>query len=81
MPLMPNAPVPFNLRNIESTKEITVMIDEYVHGICKEFADRGLPNFPAVIPFTFWAQYLFPYLPHLVLRSISRRYLPCPLRL
>ena len=31
---------------------------EQVRGICKKFEDRGLSNFPAGIPFTFWEQYL-----------------------
>ena len=29
-----------------------------MRAICKKFEDRGLPNFPAGIPFTFWEQYL-----------------------
>lgn len=29
-----------------------------MRSICKKFEDRGLPNFPAGIPFTFWEQYL-----------------------
>lgn len=51
------AQLPFYLNNLGSTEEITDMIEQ-VRGICKKFEDRGLPNFPAGIPFTFWEQYL-----------------------
>ena len=29
-----------------------------MRGVCKKFEDRGLPNFPAGVPFTFWEQYI-----------------------
>ena len=51
------AQLPFYLNNLGSTEDITEMIEQ-VRGICKKFEDRGLPNFPAGIPFTFWEQYL-----------------------
>ena len=51
------AQLPFYLNNLGSTEDITDMIEQ-VRGICKKFEDRGLPNFPAGIPFTFWEQYL-----------------------
>jgi len=51
------AQLPFYLNNLGSTEDITDMIEQ-VRSICKKFEDRGLPNFPAGIPFTFWEQYL-----------------------
>ena len=29
-----------------------------MRGVCKKFEERGLPNFPAGVPFTFWEQYI-----------------------
>lgn len=51
------AQLPFYLNNLGSTQEITEVIEE-VRAICRRFEERGLPNFPIGIPFTFWEQYL-----------------------
>ncbi|XP_066986955.1 protein patched [Macrobrachium rosenbergii] len=49
--------LPFYLHQLSDTATITTMIGE-VRAICKRFEDRGLPNFPTGVPFTFWEQYI-----------------------
>ncbi|KAH9505952.1 Protein patched 1 [Dermatophagoides farinae] len=49
--------IPFNLNNIRSTEEIVQTIQD-VRMVCQRFEERGLPNFPTGIPFTYWEQYL-----------------------
>lgn len=51
------AQMPFYLNNLGKTVEVTNMIRQ-VRSVCKKFEARGLPNFPAGIPFTFWEQYI-----------------------
>ncbi len=51
------AQLPFYLNNLGETEDITETIEQ-VRAVCKKFEERGLPNFPAGIPFTFWEQYL-----------------------
>lgn len=29
-----------------------------MRGICDTYTDRGLPNYPSGVPFTFWEQYI-----------------------
>jgi patched 1 protein len=43
-----------NLRDTETTVETI----RQIRLICQKFEERGLPNFPSGIPFTFWEQYL-----------------------
>ncbi|OTF71663.1 patched-like protein, partial [Euroglyphus maynei] len=49
--------IPFNLNNIRTTEEIVQTIQD-VRSVCQRFEERGLPNFPTGIPFTYWEQYL-----------------------
>lgn len=51
------AQMPFYLNNLGGTREITDLIEQ-VRDVCRRFEERGLPNFPSGIPFTFWEQYL-----------------------
>ncbi|GAB6028772.1 hypothetical protein CHUAL_004588 [Chamberlinius hualienensis] len=51
------AQIPFYLNNLGETEEITRVIEE-IRDICHKFEEKGLPNFPLGIPFTFWEQYL-----------------------
>lgn len=51
------AQLPFFLNNLGDTQDITEMI-EAVRDICQKFEERGLPNFPSGIPFTYWEQYV-----------------------
>jgi patched 1 protein len=51
------ARIPFYLNNLGDT-EVTVDTIRRVRQICEKFEERGLPNFPSGIPFTFWEQYL-----------------------
>lgn len=67
------AQFPFYLSDLDDTETITKMI-ETVRNICKKFEEKGLPNFPSGVPFTFWEQYinlrsvfLFVYKNHLIL--------------
>lgn len=30
---------------------------ENIRNLCRRFEDRGLPNFPSGVPFTYWEQY------------------------
>ena len=49
--------MPFYLNNLGDTQEITSTIEE-IRDICDTFQERGLPNYPSGIPFTFWEQYI-----------------------
>ncbi|XP_063841882.1 protein patched-like [Scylla paramamosain] len=49
--------LPFYLHQLSDTASITAMIQE-VRAICRKFEERGLPNFPTGVPFTFWEQYI-----------------------
>jgi len=51
------AQIPFYLNNLADTEDMVDMIKQ-VRTVCQKFEDRGLPNFPAGVPFTFWEQYL-----------------------
>ena len=51
------AQMPFYLNNMRTTGEITDTI-QAIRAICQRFEDRGLPNFPTGIPFTYWEQYV-----------------------
>ncbi len=53
------AQMPFQLNSIRTTAEITATIEQ-VRAICRKYeVDRGLPNFPAGAPFTYWEQYVW----------------------
>ncbi|CEF68755.1 Protein patched homolog 1 [Strongyloides ratti] len=49
--------IPFYMTGLIDTPPIVKMIRE-VRGICENYTDQGLPNFPSGIAFTFWEQYL-----------------------
>jgi patched 1 len=49
--------IPFYLNNLGDT-EVTVDTIRRVRQICEKFEEKGLPNFPSGIPFTFWEQYI-----------------------
>ncbi|XP_022648722.1 protein patched homolog 1-like isoform X2 [Varroa destructor] len=51
------AQLPFYLRDLNSTREITATISQ-LRLICARFEERGLPNFPTGLPFLYWEQYL-----------------------
>ncbi|XP_076041583.1 protein patched [Oratosquilla oratoria] len=51
------AQLPFYLHKLSDTAAITEMI-ESVRSICIKFKEKGLPNFPTGVPFTFWEQYI-----------------------
>ena len=51
------ARIPFYLNNLGDT-EVTVDTIRRVRQICERFEEKGLPNFPSGIPFTFWEQYI-----------------------
>ena len=51
------AQIPFYLNNLGDTETMVAMIKQ-VRAVCEKFEDRGLPNFPSGVPFTFWEQYL-----------------------
>ncbi|UXI18578.1 transmembrane protein [Sarcoptes scabiei] len=48
--------IPFHLNNLKTTEEIMLTI-ENIRNLCRRFEDRGLPNFPSGVPFTYWEQY------------------------
>ena len=50
------AQIPFALSGLSDTEAIVEMIAA-VRRVCRRFEERGLPNFPAGVPFTFWEQY------------------------
>ena len=47
----------FYLHSLSDTRLILEVIREVRH-ICERFQDRGLPNFPSGLVFTFYEQYL-----------------------
>ena len=52
------AQIPFYLYNLGETQVMVEMITQ-VRQVCQKFEEqRGLPNFPTGIPFTFWEQYI-----------------------
>ncbi|XP_054706725.1 LOW QUALITY PROTEIN: protein patched homolog 1-like [Uloborus diversus] len=51
------AQIPFFLNKMGSTEDITETIRE-IRIVCEKFRERGLPNFPTGLPFTYWEQYL-----------------------
>ncbi|BFZ16560.1 hypothetical protein BsWGS_19599 [Bradybaena similaris] len=51
------AQIPFYLSNVSTTEEIISMIKE-IRKICDDFSEKGLPNFPTGVPFTFYEQYI-----------------------
>lgn len=51
------AQMSFFLRHVNTTDTITDMIQQ-VRQICDKFNEKGLPNFPKGVPFTFWEQYI-----------------------
>lgn len=52
------ARIPFYLYNLGDTEIMVEMITQ-VRQVCAKFEEqRGLPNFPTGIPFTFWEQYI-----------------------
>ncbi|CAG0921089.1 unnamed protein product [Notodromas monacha] len=48
--------MPFQLVALDSTEALTDTVGQ-IRAICDSFRARGLPTFPAGIPFTFWEQY------------------------
>lgn len=50
------AQMPFYVNNLYNTSVITNFIST-VRDICKQFDERGLPNYPSGIPFVYWEQY------------------------
>ena len=51
------AQMPFFLNRMNSTEEIVSTVSE-IREICNKFVDKGLPNFPTGIPFTYYEQYV-----------------------
>ncbi|XP_074605757.1 protein patched isoform X2 [Brevipalpus obovatus] len=51
------AQIPFYLKDLKSNEDITATIKE-VRMVCRTFEERGLPNFPTGLPFTYWEQYI-----------------------
>ena len=52
------AQIPFYLNNLGHTGAVVDAVTQ-VRDICERFsAERGLPNFPRGVPFTFWEQYV-----------------------
>ncbi|XP_069128023.1 protein patched homolog 1-like [Argopecten irradians] len=51
------AQIPFYLTNLSDTEDILHTI-KMIRAICDSFSERGLPNFPSGVPFTFWEQYI-----------------------
>ncbi len=47
----------FYLHDLGDTDQVTSTIGQ-IREICETFAQRGLPNYPRGIPFTFWEQYM-----------------------
>ncbi|XP_074642065.1 protein patched homolog 1-like [Tubulanus polymorphus] len=47
----------FYLNDMGNTQNIVDTVTE-IRSICEDFSERGLPNFPKGIPFTFWEQYI-----------------------
>lgn len=51
------AQIPFYLSNLSTTEAILETIKE-MREICDTYVERGLPNYPSGVPFTFWEQYI-----------------------
>ncbi|GFR30951.1 protein patched [Trichonephila clavata] len=51
------AQMPFFMDDMSSTEEITTTIRE-VRALCEKFENRGLPNFPSGLLFTYWEQFI-----------------------
>ena len=51
------AQIPFYLSNLSDTEDILNIVLQ-IRAICDDYASKGLPNYPAGIPFTFWEQYI-----------------------
>jgi patched 1 protein len=51
------AQIPFYLNNLGDTEVMVDMIKQ-VRDVCAKFEEKGLPNFPSGVPFTFWEQYI-----------------------
>ncbi|ESO92335.1 hypothetical protein LOTGIDRAFT_71238, partial [Lottia gigantea] len=49
--------IPFYLTNLSTTEEIISLINE-IRSICDKYSEKGLPNYPSGVPFTFWEQYI-----------------------
>ncbi|EFO88762.1 CRE-PTC-3 protein [Caenorhabditis remanei] len=49
--------MPFYQNDLVDTPAIVKMIEE-IRATCEEYTERGLPNYPSGIAFTFWEQYL-----------------------
>ncbi|KAG8179321.1 hypothetical protein JTE90_021988 [Oedothorax gibbosus] len=51
------AQIPFYLNGMGTTEEITETLRN-VRKLCETFQEKGLPNFPTGLLFTYWQQYL-----------------------
>ena len=51
------AQIPFYMNNLGETSTMVETIRQ-VRSLCDKFEEKGLPNFPRGVPFTFWEQYL-----------------------
>ncbi|PVD22694.1 hypothetical protein C0Q70_15950 [Pomacea canaliculata] len=51
------AQIPFYLTNLSTTEEILNTVKAF-RSVCDQFTERGLPNYPSGVPFTFWEQYI-----------------------
>lgn len=51
------AQLPFYLTNLSNTSDIIETV-RHIRSICDEFEEKGLPNYPHGVPFTYWEQYL-----------------------
>uniref|UniRef100_A0A1I7XEC2 SSD domain-containing protein n=1 Tax=Heterorhabditis bacteriophora TaxID=37862 RepID=A0A1I7XEC2_HETBA len=49
--------IPYYQTDLTDTPAIVKMIEE-IREICDEYTEKGLPNFPTGLAFTFWEQYL-----------------------
>jgi len=51
------AQIPFHLTKLAESEEILDVVLQ-IRQICDDFSERGLPNYPVGVPFTFWEQYV-----------------------
>jgi patched 1 protein len=56
-PAITYAQIPFYLNNVGETDAMVETI-RHVREVCAKFEEKGLPNFPRGVPFTFWEQYV-----------------------
>ncbi|CAI4232828.1 unnamed protein product [Auanema sp. JU1783] len=49
--------IPYYQTGLTDTPPIVTMIKE-IRTICEDYSEKGLPNFPSGLAFTFWEQYL-----------------------